>query len=66
MLTFISALLIKWSFNFRDVHYHYFSPKSVTHLKARHAKLTKELYEWLGTEKASFFEGGDPPGTWTR
>ena len=37
--------------NFRDVNYRYFSPKSVTNLNPRHAKLMKELYECLGTEK---------------
>ena len=42
-------------------------PKSVTHLNPRHAKLLKDCTNGLEhrKEKASFYQGGDLPGTWT-
>ena len=46
----ISASLIKWRVNFRDLNFHYFHPKfSIPSRK----------------QKALFYQGGDPPLLWT-
>ena len=48
LLTFISALLIKWRVHFRDLNFYYFRLKFSIHSRKK---------------KALFYQGGDPPRT---